>query len=307
MKRYIQLNHLLGRTLFLLLAGSMANADSVFFELDFNAGYNNNVFLESDDLIVNEAQANASKTDVQRQLAVTGNWEFWDKESSDGAIMLDYFNETLTDNDASTRVLTLSIPVHIYDGDYRYGATLTRQAYQLSGVDVLDYTIAKLSMAKHVAGGKMYFDYSHTEKTPQDDSYLDYEGSTNSAGLKYKHEMNRGYLALHGNVFRNEYQADDLSNRGAYIKATYLLRFGQYKMSVAAKLKATGYKKDSLTDDERSDQQASVALSNEYSMSSKVQLYIESSYINNASNIQYEDENHNYEQWVNSLGARFTF
>lgn len=307
MKRYLGSIQLFVGVFLMLLAGSITHADSVFFELDINTGYNNNVFLESDDLIVNEAEVDAHQTDIQRQFAVTGNWEFWDKENSDAAIMLDYFNETLTDNDASTRVLTLSVPVHIYDGDYRYGATFTRQAYQLSGVDVLDYTIAKLSVAKHVAKGKVYIDYSHTEKTPQDDSYFDYEGSTDSAGLKYKYELKRGYLTWHGNVFRNAYQAEGLSNRGAYFKATYALGLGQYKMSMAAKLKNTDYEKDALTNDERSDQQTSITLNNEYSVGPKIQLYLESSYINNDSNIQYEDESYHYEQWVNSVGARFTF
>lgn len=292
------------------ILAQLSYADSFMLELDVNTGYNNNVFLESDDLVVNEASEDSHNNDIQTQMAVTANYEFWDQENSDASIMVDYFKETLMENDLDTTVKTISIPTHYYKDTHRYGLTFTRQTYNLSGVDVLAYRIAKIGFAKNLGLDKLYVSLTGTDKSPKDESYAEYDGSSRALSVKYK-----GFIGMasgekwtvKGNVFSNDYEGEGLSNTGGYIKAVYEITRGRHSMSLGAKVKRTQYELDTLTNDERIDRQSTVNYHHEYYLSPATQLYLDTSYIKNQSNIDYADENYNYDQWIQSFGARFVF
>ncbi len=291
----------------LWLATSIVHGAGYSLELDMNTGYNNNVFLESDDLILNEEFTGANQKDMQAQLALTGNVEFWDKANSDASIILDYFQERLLVNNLDTTVMTLSLPIHYYSGDYRYGASFTRQNYNLSGMDVLEYIVSKVDVAKKLGDNKLYLSYAFTDKAPQDSGYSDYEGSSHSTTVKYQVNYGSKNWSIQGNVFQNNYLGEGLGNSGEYLKAVYQLDRGRHTMAVGTKIKNTGYQLDTLSNDERSDRQFSVNYNHEYFISPLMQLYLDTSYIRNQSNIEYSDENYNYNQWINTLGARFVF
>jgi len=286
---------------------SLTQGAGYSLELDMSTGYNSNVFLESDDLVVNDESLGSNQIDMQTQVAITGNIEFWDKTNSDASIMLDYFKETLLDNSLDTTVMTLSVPMHYYQGDYRYGATFTRQAYNLSGVDVLEYFVSKVDVAKKTGNNTLYFSYGFTDKGAQDASYSDYNGTSQSGALKYTVDYRGKKWTIKGNVFQNNYAGEGLSNTGSYIKTVYQVYRGHHVMSGSVKLKGTQYELDSFTNDERSDRQLSFNYNHEYILNSTMQLYFDASYIRNQSNIEYTDENYNYNQWINTLGARFVF
>lgn len=300
------LNSGMGFTLLYLLSG-LVQGGNYALELDINTGYNNNVFLESDDVIANEVSQRSSQSDMQTQMALTANVEFWDQPNSDAAFMLDYFKERLNDNELETTVTTFSVPMHYYQGDYRYGVTLTRQNYNLSDVDVLNYLIAKVDAAKKMGDDKMYLSYSVTDKTPQDESYSDYEGSSYEASVKYRINEAMNNWTLQGSVFSNDYLGDGLTNAGGYLKAVYHINQGRHTMAAGIKAKRTLYDLNTLTNDERSDRQLSFNYNHEYFLNSFMQLYFDASYIRNQSNIEYTDENYNYNQWIHTLGTRFVF
>lgn len=290
----------------LFLSGSVLSA-SYSLELDLNSGYNNNVFLESDDLVINEAEDDSSQKDLQTQMAVTANVEFWDEANSDASIMLDYFQERLLDNGLDTTVTTLSLPLHFYSGDYRYGITFTRQAYNLSDIDVLSYATSKLGVAKNIGRNKLYFHMAFTKKTPEDESYVDYEGDSRNINLKYKVGNGERKWYWQGNLFRNDYIVDGLSNNGGYLKTKYMVINNRHTMAVALKIKRTLYDEDELTTDKRLDRQVSVNYNHEYFIRSAIQVYFDTTYVRNSSNISYDDENYNYDQWIHTLGTRFVF
>ena len=291
----------------LYVMSNLAQGAGYSLELDMSTGYNSNVFLESDDLVVNDETLGSNQTDMQTQVAITGNIEFWDKANSDASIMIDYFKETLLDNELDTTVMTLSLPMHYYQGDYRYGATFTHQAYNLSGVDVLEYFVSKVDVAKKIENDTLYVSYGFTDKTSQDSSYSDYDGSRHSGTLRYSVDYGSEKWTLQGNAFQNNYTGEGLSNVGSYIKTVYQVYRGHHVMSGGVKLKGTQYELDSLSNDQRSDRQLSFHYNHEYYLNSLMQLYFDASYIRNQSNIEYTDENYNYNQWINTLGARFVF
>ena len=288
----------------------LSHGDAFTFEVDINTGYNNNVFLESEDLVINEEPDDSQKSDVQTQMAVTANYEFWDQENSDAAVMVDYFKERLVENQLDTTVTSVSLPAHYYSGSYRYGVSLTRQTYNLSGLDVLNYQTSKIGVANNLGNDKVYVSWSNTNKVSKDESYEQYEGRTRALSAKYKSILGttgKQALSLQANLFKNDYQGEGLSNTGGYIKAVYEWNHGRHSNSVGAKFKRTQYELDTLTNDERLDRQVSANYHYEYYLSSNTQLYFDTGYINNQSNIEYDDENYNYDQWVSSLGARFVF
>ena len=301
-----QLSCVVGFASLIILPGIVL-ANNFILELDMNTGYNNNVFLESDDLIINQENDDSSTQDVQTQIAITANVEFLDESNSDASLIVDYFKERLLDNELDTTVTTLSLPMHYYRDDYRYGMTVTRQAYNLSDVDVLNYLIAKVDVAKKKGNSTLLFSYALTDKEPQNDTYSDYQGTSHSTIVQYKRNEGAGKWTLQGSAFRNEYLGDGLSNAGGYIKIQYQLNQGRQRMFVGVKGKQTRYDINTFTNDERLDRYFNIYYSHEYLMSSMIQLYLDTSYIRNHSNIAYVDENYNYNQWVNTLGVRFSF
>lgn len=285
----------------------LSNAGAFSLELDVNTGVNNNVFLESDDLVINEATEDSDKKDIQTQIAVTAHYEFWDKESSDASVLVDYFKESLRDNDMDTQVTSFSLPMHYYNGDYRYGLTLSRQSYDLSGVDVLQYGTAKLGLAKTLGEDKIYVSLSNTNKTPKDDSYAEYDGTSRAISVKYKNKVDNKNWTFQVNGFNNEYLGEGLSNKGVYVRTSYEIHHGRHITSLSAKWKGTAYEEDTLFIESRTDRQISMNVNYEYYVSRYVQLYLDTNYINNKSNIDYADESYTYDQMVNTLGARFIF
>ena len=303
------MKHLSGfiSVLLLLSHGVFVHAKPFSLELDINGGYNNNVFLTSDDLLINEEEDDSSKTDVQNQMAATASVEVWDGENSDATIMLDYFRETLMENDADTTITMFSLPMNYYFDKQKVGVSLSRQSYNLSGVDVLNYSTGRFSFGHKIKDRRLAVAYSYTKKDPQADDYVDYDGNSQVLDFSIRDANPRAKIYWLFSVFDNNYEGDGLSNNGRSIKAAVSKRHGKHSDGIAVKYKLTNYELSILDLEAREDRQLSFSYNHDYYLNSVLQLYFDASYIHNSSNVDYDDENYNYDQWVNTLGARFVF
>ena len=124
-----------------------------------------------------------------------------------------------------------------------------------------------------------------------------------------KQNINR---ALSEQVYEN--YLDSLDRSRLYFISSDIQEFEVYRfrldrsaISLGAKLKQTSYDLGLFDNVSRSDQQVSLNYNQDYSVSSNIQIYIDSNYIVNKSNVDYIDENYNYSQWTNSVGTRFSF
>lgn len=293
--------------LVLLTHGVLVQAKPFSLELDVNGGYNNNVFLTSDDLIINEEDSDSSKADVQNQMAATANVEIWDGENSDVSIMLDYFHESLMENDADTTITMFSIPVNLYFDKQKLGMSFSRQTYNLSGVDVLNYSTGRFSFGHKIKDRRLALAYSYTKKDPQADDYSDYDGNSQVMDFSIRDVTSNAKIYWLVSVFDNRYIGDGLSNSGRSIKAAVNKRHGKHNDGIAVKYKLTDYDLSEFDLEAREDRQLSFSYNHDYYLNSILQLYFDASYIHNSSNVDYDDENYNYDQWVNTLGARFVF
>ncbi len=283
-----------------------SNAKDYYLELDINKGINSNVFLSADeDIVVSDT---ASDQDVQTQFSLMGSYEFFDGENSDAKVLLDYFSESFDSNDLDSTVTSVSVPVTFYSDNYRLRVTPAVMSYNLSGENVLKYTQGRLDVARKIHDVRVGVQYGYSKKSPQTSSYDVYEG--NSQNIKtYASFSNYGSkIRLNLNVFDNNYADEYISNNGFYLQASYKKRFNDTGIRVSTKYKNTQYISDILLDDiARNDQQVSISYLQDYYVNNIVELYISSEYIKNNSNIEFDDTNYNYNQWVNTLGMRFVF
>lgn len=288
------------------------SAKDYFIELDVSSGYNNNVFLESDDIIVNTETDDSSQEDVQNQISLMAGYEFFDGKNSDAKIVVDYYKESLIDNDLDTRITSLSLPFTYYSGNYRLRATGSYMDYQLSGLQVLKYTGSRFDLTRKFGDAKIGIQYGYTKKTPQDTSYDSYDGYSQDVKLYSRFSFEGIKFKLYADLFSNQYQDEYVSNKGFYLQAIASKRFNKTNLSLSAKYKNTNYSDDPLLGLEegglaREDGQYSLSYTQDYYLNKYTDLYISSEYISNGSNVDFEDENYNYSQWTNTMGARFSF
>jgi len=293
--------------IFILGLSFTAQAQNYYVELDVSSGYNNNVFFESDDTVINLETDDSTKQDIQNQISLMGSYEFFDGQDSDAKIMLDYFKESLVDNDLDTTVTSISVPYTYFINDYRLRSTATLMNYNLDGVHVLDYQTGRFDLTRKMADEQLGMQVSYTNKVPQDSSYDSYDGNNQNIKFHYTTNGLASMFKLDGNVFENDYTLEEDGNQGYYIKAIYSKTFLSTRMRVAAKYKKTNYNLGILDDEIRNDDQFTLSYSQDYDFSKLVAFYINSEYVKNNSSIETEEENYNYSQWTNTLGARFSF
>ncbi|MEH6346115.1 MAG: hypothetical protein V7785_13575 [Bermanella sp.] len=297
---------------FLLSLGFTSQAADYYVELDVSSGYNNNVFLESDDTVINQETEDSDKQDIQNQLSLMGSYEFFDGQDSDAKIMLDYFKESLLDNSLDTTVTSLSIPFTYYINDYRLRSSAGIMNYNLDGVHVLDYQSGRFDVTRKVGDNsqgdkRLGAQISYTQKIPQDESYDAYDGTTQSLKLHYTVTDLATMFKLDGNVFENDYLLEEDGSQGYYLKAIYSKRFVKSGMRLLAKYKKTNYNLGLLDDEVRNDDQFTLSYTQEYFLNNIIQLYLSTEFIENNSSIETDEENYNYSQWTNTMGARFSF
>ncbi len=294
-------------TLALLLGLAVnSNAKDYYLELDINKGYNSNVFLEADeDIVVSDT---ASQQDIQTQFSVMGSYEFFNGENSDAKVMLDYFTESFADNDLDSAVTSVSLPYTYYANQYRIRATPAIMTYNLSGENVLNYQSARLDVTRKYGDARLGAQYGYVKKSPQDVSYADYEGNSQNVKTHVTFSDFDSSLKFNLNLFSNNYQDEYASNDGYYVQASYSQRFSNTGYRVAAKFKDTQYIADPLLEDlARNDQQMSLSFMQDYYLNHITEIYFNSEYLKNNSNVEFSDENYSYNQWVNTLGMRFVF
>lgn len=291
----------------LLSLGFTAQAQDYYVELDISSGYNNNVFFESDDTVINQETDDSTKQDIQNQISLMGSYEFFDGQDSDAKIMVDYFKESLVDNSLETTVSSVSIPYSYFINDYRLRGTATLMNYNLDGVHVLDYQTGRFDVTRKIADKQLGMQLSVTNKIPQDTSYDSYDGTNQNIKIHYTFNGLASMFKLDGNVFENDYILEEDGNQGYYLKAIYSRHFLSTGMRVAAKYKKTNYNQGLLDDEVRNDDQFTLSYSQDYYFTKILQFYLSSEYIKNNSSIETQDENYNYSQWTNTLGARFSF
>ncbi len=302
-------------TLFVLLGVAVnSNATDLYFEVDMNTGHNSNVFLSADeDIIVSDESQSSPQQDMQTQLSIMGSYEFFDGANSDAKIMVDYFKESFNDNDLESTITSVSLPFTYYMDQYRLRVTPAVMQYSLSGENVLNYTSSRFDLTRKISNKtlgdtKVGMQYGYTQKSPQQISYADYEGDSQNVKAYVNFKNGSSSVKFNVNVFGNNYQDEYSSNDGYYVKAKYNQYYQNSGFALSAKVKSTQYIVDPLLSDEaREDIQLTLSYLQDYYVSDITQLYFNSEYTNNKSNINFSDENYNYDQWVNTLGMRFVF
>lgn len=291
----------------LLSLGFSTQAQDYYVELDISTGYNDNVFFESDDTVINLETEDSTKQDIQNQLSLMGSYEFFDGQDSDAKIMVDYFKESLVDNSLETTVSSVSIPYSYFINDYRLRSTATLMNYNLDGVHVLDYQTGRFDVTRKMADKQLGLQLSFTNKVPQDTSYDSYDGTNQNIKIHYTFNGLASMFKLDGNVFENDYILEEDGNQGYYLKAIYSRHYLSTGMRVSARYKKTNYNQGILDDEVRNDDQFTLSYSQDYYFTKIIQFYLSSEYIKNNSSIETQEENYNYSQWTNTLGARFSF
>jgi hypothetical protein len=286
---------------------SLASASDFNIELDLNRGINNNVFLESDDILKNANSSEQENEDVQTQLGLMVGYEFLDQKNTDAKIIVDYFNESFESNDLDTRIINISLPISYYTGNFRFRTTLSRTNYQLSGKDVLAYTGGRLDITRRIGDNRLGVQFSHTNKNPKDSRYAGYEGNSQDIKLYTQFLNTNNTIQLNLDMFNNNYQDEFIATKGYYIKSSYSKRHSGHDWRVSAKYKNTQYNEDPLYDDIRSDNQVSASYTHNIYIYEKSDVYFTSELTLNSSNIESGDDDFNYNQWINSMGVRIGF
>ncbi|MEY8248152.1 MAG: hypothetical protein RPT11_07170 [Bermanella sp.] len=290
----------------LLLAAVSAQGKDYYLELDINKGHNSNVFLEADDDIV--LADTFSQQDIQTQIGVMGSYEFFDGEHSDAEVTLDYFTESFAANDLDSTITSVSVPYTYYTNQYRIRITPAIMRYRLSGEDALHYNSGRLDVTRKLGTAQWGAQYGYSKKTAQDVSFLDYQGSSQNIKTHVTFRRFGSSLRLNLNLFSNDYEDAYSSNDGYSVQASYQQRFRHTGYRVSAKFKDTQYIADPLLDDvARNDGQLSIGYTQDYYLNAVSELYFNSEYVTNDSNVALSGENYSYHQWVNSLGMRFVF
>lgn len=291
--------------IFFILISSLALtawAQPLDLELDINRGFNNNVFLESDEILSNANSSNTQTEDVQTQTGIFLAYEFLDAKNSDASLVVDYFQERFDSNDLETSIQSYSLPISVYLADYRIKTTWAHTRYQLSGNDVLAYRNAQLDIAKRLGDNRLGLLLSVTAKTPQDEAYNGYDGTSRDAGLYYlwRGDFCSMRWALHG--FDNDYSDEYLASRGYAVKASFTHRHSGHHGTLSGRFKHSTYNPDPLYDQSRNDGQYYLSYSHYLYLFSHLNVYLRSEYTVNRSNIAEQDDNFNYSQWISSVG-----
>jgi hypothetical protein len=306
-----KLNQLLITTVSSVLLSSIhfnsACADDLTLELDLSRGLNNNVFLESDDILNNTNSTEQTSEDVQTQLGLMIGYEFLDFENSDAKIIVDYFNESFEENDLDTQIFNISLPISYYHGAFRFRTTLSRTNYQLSGTEVLLYTGGRLDIARKIGDNRLGIQLSHTQKYPKDSRYAGYKGKSQDIKFYTKFLNMDNSIQLNIDLFNNDYQDEFIATQGYYIKSSFSKRHSGHDWRLSAKYKNTQYNDDPLYEVARNDNQISTSYTHNLHLSKQSDCYFTSEYTLNSSNIENEDDDYNYNQWINSIGVRVSF
>ena len=277
-------------------------------EVDINRGLNNNVFLESDDILRNANDGMDQKSDdIQTQFGLMVAHEFLDQSNSDASIILDYFQESFEENDLETQIFTFSLPYSYYMGEYRFRSTYSQSRYELASQEILLYNTGRFELTKRLGDNRLGARVSMTNKTPKDERYEGYKG--NSADLKLYLQLRRvdHRIQLDIDIFNNYYSDEFIATQGYYLQTSFNQHYTGHSWRLAARYKNTQYNEDPLYDEIRNDQQYSLNYGHNFYIYDQVDLYVSSEYTTHLSNISDSDDNFNYNQWINSVGVRLSF
>ncbi len=297
-------------TLLLLLGVAIkSQAKDYNIELDLNRGHNSNVYLSADeDIVVSDSTEDYAQQDTQTQLSLMGSYEFFDGKSSDAKVLFDYFKESFSENDIDSTMTSVSIPYTYYANQYRLRATPAVMRCVLSGENVLNYRSGKIDLTRKINNIKVGLQYGYIKKSPQVASYDVYEGNSQNIKAHAAFKNNASIINVYANIFNNDYQDEYSSNDGFYLKASYKKRYKGTSFRLSGKYKNSSYISDPLLEGiARTDNQISISYMQDLDVSNMTQLYFNSEYINNDSNVELESDNYSYDQWINTLGMRFSF
>lgn len=282
----------------------IAVANDFNFELDLSKSINNNVFLESDDILKKTDSADQINEDINTQLSFIFDYEFLDQNTNDAKIIIDYYSESFEKNDLDTRFLNMSLPISYYHNNFRFRTTFSRANYELSEKSVLIYSSGKMNITHRAGDNRLSLQYSHTNKMPTDSRYSGYKGSSQDLSLHTLLPRAGHSFIFSITMFNNNYKDKFISSNGYYAQSSFSKRLVGHDWSFSGKYKKTQYNQDPLFDEIRNDNQFSIDYTHNANVYKQLNFYFASEFILNQSNIKNTNDNYNYNQWINTIGIR---
>ncbi len=280
-------------------------------ELDWNVGYNDNVYLESDSLlsVVNSEQSLSN--DTQQQLMLSADYEVLDSENSDTKLFVDYFYEQLFSSDIDSTVASVAVPWTYYTDLYRFKLSPVISRFQANGEDVLQSRRLGIDVARKVGRLNLGVNYTFTRRQALDVSYEPYQGLTRDGRLYLIAWWPGHSLGMNVGAYSNDYEVvDDLSEGygGQFVNVSYRWYHAKFSLDLYAQLKTRNYVDDRLYGTARNDVSRTLLVVPSYRISKRLSTYISIEMNQNDSSVDNvldefnELRDYNYQQLISSIG-----
>lgn len=290
-----------------IIASSHSHGNSWIFEADINRGINNNVFLESDEILNSSKSDNDVDRDIQSQVSLFGGYQLSEPQNYSAALFLDYFKESFKDNDLDTQATALLVPAHYYFNNLKLKGSISLTRYTVTGVDILRYQSSELSITRKQTALAYGIALGRTRKIADDKSYEEYEGISSDITAYNKLYFRNNTINLKLGLFNNDYQEPSTSNQGYQFTAGFNQRNPQHSWLINTQFKHRQYDENLINERNREEWQWSLDYTHDYHLNKHSDVYINLSHLRNRSNIKTEEDDYNYRQLISSIGFRFFY
>lgn len=278
-------------------------------DIDLNFGYNDNVYLQHNDIDIRDEE-NSGNKDVQRQINLSAYTKFYDGKKGDAKLLVNYFYENLAENELTTSIFSISLPLSSYSKANRLRIIPTYSSYNIDGKDALDSFGSKIDLTNKINRYKFGISYQHTVKSALSTDYRNSEGNNTKLSLNHTGNwLNKSYSLSFGR-YENGYQQTEDGNSthsGNFISGSYFHYHKGFSIQLYAITKTKEYTEDTATDFIRSDTNTLVSATPTYRLTKNTSVYTHLQWIKNRSNLNDDTDNMNYVQKVYSVGFRYFF
>ena len=270
--RYLSIVHFF--IMYLIPITLLAN-DGWSGDLDINIGYNDNVYLQHNDIEISTDENNGNQ-DIQHQLNLAAYGKIYNGASSDAKLIGNYFHESLADSDMSTSIFSISLPLSAYGNSNRLRIIPTYTHYNIDGENALDSIGTRIDLTHKLNRYKFGLRHHYTIKSALSFDYKNSEGINQKVALFHRGAwLNKSYSVSLGH-YENGYQQTedgDSTHSGNFVRGSYSYRSKKWGLRVYAIAKSKEYTNYSIINPRRSDTNIRVSISPSYRLSKNTSIY----------------------------------